>query len=92
MYSRGDYALCIVRAVSAALRTSNWGAHAVTGGPKFSPVTTSPPERASIPKLKYEALEISEVSGPLKEKFLCITVTLGHFESNLTLQLLLRTL
>jgi len=31
--------------------------------------------------LKYEALEISEVGGPLKEKCLCITVTLGPFES-----------
>jgi len=49
----------------------NWGAHAVTGGPKFSPVTTySPPEKASIPKLKYEALEISEVRGPFERKVL----------------------
>jgi len=29
--------------------------------------------------LKYEALEISEFRGPLKEK--CITVSLGPFES-----------
>jgi len=30
----------VSRAVSAALHTPNWGAHAVTGGPKFSLVTT----------------------------------------------------
>jgi len=31
---------CGNRAVSAALYTPKCGAHAVTGGPKFSPVTT----------------------------------------------------
>ena len=49
----------------------NWGGHAVTGGsgPKIpvpSPLSTS--EKASIPKLKYEALEISEVRGPFERK------------------------
>jgi len=38
-------------------------------GPKIPvPSPLSPPEKASIPKLKYEALEISEVSGPFEGK------------------------
>jgi len=32
--------LTIPRAVSAALHTPQMGGHVVTGGPKFSPVTT----------------------------------------------------
>jgi len=46
-------------------------AHAVTGGPKFSPVTTeSSREKLRSPKLKYEALEICEVSRPFERKVL----------------------
>jgi len=38
-------------------------------GPKIPvPSPLSTPEKASIPKLKYEALEISEVRGPFKGK------------------------
>jgi len=44
------------------------GAHAVTGAPKFNPSPLSRPEKTSIPKLKYEALEISEVRGPFERK------------------------
>jgi len=46
------------------------GAHAVTGGPKFSPSPLSTPEKASILKWKYEAPEISEVRGPFERKVL----------------------
>ena len=55
------------RAVSAALHIPKLGvAHAVTGGPKFSPVTITTQGKLRSLKLKYEALEISEVRGPLK--------------------------
>jgi len=38
-------------------------------GPKIPvPSPLSTPEKASIPKLKYEALEISEVRGPFERK------------------------
>jgi len=30
----------VPKAVAAARHTPNWGHHTVTGGPKFSPVTT----------------------------------------------------
>jgi len=54
-------------------------AHAVTGGPKFqSRHHLAPQRKLRAPKLKYEALEISEVWGALKEK--CITVISGPFE------------
>ena len=49
------------------------GEHPVTGGPIFRPRPFSHPEKAStpqIPKLKYEALEISEVGGPFERKVL----------------------
>jgi len=46
------------------------GGHAVTGGQKFSPVTTYPPRKLRSPKLKYEALEIREVRGPFERKLL----------------------
>jgi len=36
----------------------------------------APQRKLRPPKLKYEALEITEVGGPLKEKCLYITVTL----------------
>jgi len=42
------------------------GTHAVTRGPVPSPLST--PEKASIPKLEYEALEISEVRGSFERK------------------------
>jgi len=48
-------------------------------GPKFSPVTTLPPKKVSTPKLKYEALEISEVGAPLKKS----EYTLPHFAEGL---------
>ena len=51
-------------------------------GPKIqSRHHLAPIESFDSPKLKYEALEISEVRGPLKEKCLCITIILGPFES-----------
>jgi len=56
------------------------GAHAVTGGPKFqSRHYLAPQRKLRSPKLKHEALEISEVKGPLKESW--ITVILVPFES-----------
>jgi len=39
----------------------------------------APQRKLRTLKLKYEALEISEVGGPLKEKCLYITVTLDSF-------------
>jgi len=67
--------------VSAALHTPNWGGHAVTGAQNSVPLPLSTPEKASIPKLKYETLEISEVRGPFDRKCLCITVTLAPLEA-----------
>jgi len=67
------------RAVSAALTPPNCGGALSQGSKIPVPLLLSISEKASIPKLKYEALEISEVRGTLKEK--CITVTLGPFES-----------
>ena len=65
------------RAVSAALHTPQLGGHAVTRGPKFqSRHHLAPQRKLRSPKLKYEALEISEVRGPF-------TVILGPFESKL---------
>jgi len=46
----------------------NWGAHAVTGAQNSVPSPLSTPKKALIPKLKYEALEISEVRGPFERK------------------------
>ena len=58
-------------------RGSKFSCHS---GPKFSPVTTYAPKKASTPQMDYEALEISEVGGPFERK-VYITVTLGPFES-----------
>jgi len=68
--------------------------HDVTRGPKFILVTTYPPEKASIPKLKYEALEISEVGGAFERKVLihCSSFGLLSKQSIYTLQLLLGAL
>jgi len=62
------------RAVSAALHTPQLGgAHAAVGAPNSDPSPLSQAKKAStsqIPKLKYEALEISEVGGPFERKVL----------------------
>ena len=54
-----------------------------------SPLNT--PEKIRSPKLKYEALEISEIRGPFERKVLmhALQLLLGHFESMVlyTLQL-----
>ena len=60
---------------------SNWGEHVVTGSTKFSSVTTWHPRESFDPKLKHEALVISEVRGPFERKVLMHSVTLGPFES-----------
>jgi len=41
--------VAVTRAVSAALHTTQLGGHAVTGGPKFSPVTTLHPRESFDP-------------------------------------------
>ena len=49
------------------------GGHPATGAQYSDPSPFSHPERAltpQIPKLKYEALEISEVGGPIERKVL----------------------
>jgi len=52
--------------------TPNWGANAVTGGPKFqSRHHLAPQRRLRSPKLKYEALEISDVRVPFERKVHC---------------------
>jgi len=58
------------RAVSAALHTPQLeGGHAVTEGPKFQSCHHFAPQRKlRFPKLKYEALEISEVRVPFERK------------------------
>jgi len=59
----------------------NWGG-TLSQGPKIqSHHHLNTQRRFQHPKLKNEALEISEVGGPSKEKRLYITVTLGPFES-----------
>jgi len=62
--------LTTTRAVSAALHTPNWRAHAVTWAQKSVPSPLSSPKKPSTPKLIYEALEISKVSGPFERKVL----------------------
>ena len=57
------------------------GAHAVTGAQKSVPSLLSSPKKASNSQIKYEALEISEVGGPLKGKCLYIIVKLDPFGS-----------
>jgi len=57
------------RAVSAALHTPQLGGPRCPKGPKIPvPSLLRPPEKASIPKLKYESLGISEVRGPFERK------------------------
>jgi len=55
------------RAVSAALHTPNWGDTLSQGAQNSVSSPINPPE---VPKLKYEALEISEVGGPFERKVL----------------------
>jgi len=67
----------------------NWGGHAVTdaqnsavaGAQNSVPSPLSPQRKLRPSKLKYEALELSEVEDFLKEKCLYITVNLVPFES-----------
>ena len=75
--------MSVVRAVSAALHTPQLGGHTVTGAQNSLPSPLSSPKKASTPKLKYEAVEITEVGGPFERKVLrlYITVTLGPFQS-----------
>jgi len=85
-YQREHYYTEIVRAVSAALHNPNWGEPTLSqgAGPKFSPVSTKPPKKVSNPHIEiWSTREISEVGGLLKEKCLCITATLGPFESKI---------
>jgi len=72
-----------LRAVSATLHTPNWGEPTLSQGAQNSvPYPLSPQRKFQSPKLKYEALEISEVMWPFEIKVLrCITVTLGPFAS-----------
>jgi len=60
----------VIRAVSAALHTPQFGeGHAVTGDPKFQfRHHLASQRKLRFPKLKYEALEISEVRGPFERK------------------------
>jgi len=44
-------------------RTAQVGGHTVTGAQSSVPLPLSSPKKASPPKFKYEALEISEVEG-----------------------------
>jgi len=46
------------------------GGHAVAGAQNSFPSPLSRPKKASTPKFKYEALEISEVGGPFERKVL----------------------
>jgi len=64
--------IVLVRAVSAALHNllPNCWLHAVTGAQKSVPSPLSHPKKASTPKLKNEALEITEVGGPFETKVL----------------------
>jgi len=60
------------RAVSAALHTSQLGGPTLSqGAQNSSPSPVSTREKASIPELEYEALEISEVKGPFERKVHC---------------------
>ena len=77
---RGVIGAIVPRAVSAALHTPNWCGHAVTETQNSVQSPLSHPKKASTPQTEKEALEISEVVGPLKEKCLYITVNLGPFE------------
>jgi len=58
------------RAVSAAPHTPQEGTHAATGSQNSDPSPFNHPKKASTPKLKYEALEFSEVAGPFERKVL----------------------
>ena len=66
----------VTRAVSAALQTPpNRGGSTLSQGAKIQSRHHLRPERKLWPpKLEYEALEISEIGGPLKEKCLYITL------------------
>jgi len=52
------------------------------GEPKIQSCRHLAPKESFDPQMEYEALEISEVGGPLKEKYFYITVALDPFESN----------
>ena len=66
------------------------GEHVVTGGPKFqSRHHLSPQRKLRSPKLKYEALEISEVRGPFERKVHCSYCGPLWRQGIFTLQLLL---
>ena len=70
----------VSRAVSAALHNPNLGARCHRGH-NSAYHHLAPQRKLRLINLKNEALEISEVGGPLKEKCSYITVTLGPFES-----------
>ena len=82
------------RAVSHAPQL---GVHAVTRGPNAVPPSLSPQRKLRSPKLKYEALEISEVRGPFERKVLMHYIYFGtlckqDINTLQPLQLLLRAL
>ena len=63
--------MCRARAVSTALHTPQLGGATLSQGAQNSvPSPLSRPEKTSIPKLKCEALEISEVRGLFERKVL----------------------
>jgi len=81
----------VSRAVSAALHTPQLGGPTLSQGAQNSvlfPLST--PEKASIPKVKYETLEISEGRGPLTESAYALQLLWPLWKQGIyTLQLLL---
>jgi len=53
------------------------GAHTVTRAQSFVPSPLIHPRKALTPQIEIYALENSEVGGPQKVTFLCITVAVG---------------
>jgi len=58
------------RAASAVVHIPQLGGARCCRGPKIKSRHHLAPQKASIPKLKYEALEISEDRGPFERKVL----------------------
>jgi len=63
-----QFLLVISRAVSAALHTPQLGGTLPQEAQNLVPSPLSPPEKASMPQMTYEAVEISEVKEPLEKK------------------------
>ena len=84
LFSKAWVCQCLMnRAVSAALHTHQlWRPTLSQGAKRQSRHHLTPERKLRSLKLKYEALEISEVRGAFERKVLMHPGILGSFESN----------